>query len=99
MNEILILLIAISAGVLMGIFFYGGLRLTVKKSTAAGSPALLFLGSFVLRTAVVVTGFYLFIAHSSPGAWLACMAAFVIARIVITRQNVYKENKVMVKKN
>ncbi len=71
-------------GIALGIFFFGGLWWTVRKGTVAANPALWFFGSFMLRTSVVLYGFYLI----SAGDWqrlLAALAGFVLARIALTR--------------
>jgi F1F0 ATPase subunit 2 len=78
------------AGALLGIFFFGGLWWTIRKGLASRSPALWFLGSIVIRTAVVVAGFY----FVSGGAWdriLACLLGFIVARFVIIRRRRSRE--------
>ncbi len=84
MSEIGILVLAGGAGILLGVFFFGGLWWTVRRGLASKRPALWFLGSLLLRTAIVLTGIYLV----SGGRWdglLACLAGFVIARFIVTR--------------
>ena len=61
-NETVILVLAGSAGVLLGVFF----------------------GSLLLRTSIILGGFYVV----SGGHWdrlLACLLGFVIARFLVTR--------------
>jgi F1F0 ATPase subunit 2 len=80
----MIIAISISTGILLGTFFFGGLWLTVQKGMVAKNPALLFLTSFFIRTAVVLTGFYFIIR----GDWtniLFCLAGFLVARTVVTK--------------
>jgi F1F0 ATPase subunit 2 len=84
MNEVVHLILAVIAGGLLGAFFFGGLWWTVNRSMVSGQPAFLILGSFVLRTAVAVGGFYL----ALQGGWqslVACMAGFLVSRVVVTR--------------
>jgi F1F0 ATPase subunit 2 len=84
MNEPVILLLMGGAGVLLGVFFFGGLWWTVRRGLASKRPALWFLGSLLLRTGIVLAGIY----FVSGGRWdglLACLAGFVIARIIVTR--------------
>jgi len=84
MSEIGILVLAGGAGTLLGVFFFGGLWWTVRRGLAAKRPALWFLGSLLLRTAIVLAGIYLV----SGGRWdglLACLAGFVVARFIVTR--------------
>lgn len=83
MNEWLTLALAGMAGLLLGAIFFGGLWWTVRLGVASRRPALLFLGSLLLRTGVVVAGFYLV----GDGHWqrlLACVSGFVIARFIVT---------------
>ncbi len=84
MNEYLILLLMGGAGVLLGVFFFGGLWYTVRRGLASKRPGLWFLSSLLLRTGVVVAGIY----FASGGSWdrlLACLVGFVVARFFVTR--------------
>ena len=58
MNEPLMLVLAVVAGVLLGAIFFGGLWWTVRKGVSSTRPALWFLGSLLLRTGIVLAGFY-----------------------------------------
>ena len=49
MNNFLILVFALVAGLLLGAIFFGGLWWTVRKGVFSKSPALWFLGSMLLR--------------------------------------------------
>jgi F1F0 ATPase subunit 2 len=84
MNEWLTLALAGMAGLLLGAIFFGGLWWTVRLGVACRRPALLFLGSLLLRTVVVVAGFY-FVGDAHWQRLLACLFGFVIARIIVTR--------------
>ncbi len=77
------LVAAFVAGLALGFVFFGGLWLTVKQLATAKQPALLFVASFVLRTAAVVGGVYLV----GAGEWqriVACMAGFILMRALLT---------------
>ena len=83
MNDPLSLLLSFVAGLLFGVVFYGGLWWTIRKGLSSPRPALLFLGSAVLRMSVVMAGFY----FVSNGLWqrlLACLMGFIIARLAVT---------------
>lgn len=83
MNEPLTLVLAGMAGLLLGALFFGGLWWTVRKGLSSKQPVLWFLGSLLLRTGIVLAGFYLI----SGGRWerlLACLLGFVIARFIVT---------------
>ncbi len=84
MNEWLTLALAGMAGLLLGAIFFGGLWWTVRLGVASRRPALLFLGSLLLRTVVVVAGFY-FVGDGHWQRLLACLFGFVVARIIVTR--------------
>ena len=84
MNEIILIVAALFAGLLLGCFFFAGLWWTVRKGVAAKNPALWFAGSFVVRTAVVMAGFYLAARHGWLG-WLPAVLGFAIARLMVLR--------------
>lgn len=82
MIETLILLSAWAAGVLLGAVFFGGLWWTVRKGLSSKHPALLFLGSLLLRTSIAVTGLCLV----ASGHWerlLVCLLGFIMARHIV----------------
>lgn len=84
MNESVSLMDALIAGVLLGTMFFGGLWWTVRQGVSAKRPALWFLGSLVLRTGIVLAGFYIV----AGGHWerlLLCLLGFVIAHLIVTR--------------
>jgi len=84
MNDSLSLALALAAGILLGIFFFGGLWWTVRKGVSAKHPALWFMGSMLLRTCMVVLGFY-FILGDDWRKLLAGMLGFIIARLCVLR--------------
>ena len=82
MSNTLDLAPALVAGALLGAFFFGGLWWTVQKGVASESPAIWFLGSLLLRTGIILAGFYLV----SQGHWsklVACLLGFLIARVIV----------------
>ena len=83
-SEMIGLALALTVGVALGAFFFGGLWWTVRKGMACKHPAPLFLGSLLLRTFAVAFGFY----AVSVGHWerlAVCLLGFVVARVVVTR--------------
>lgn len=68
------------AGVGIGLFYFGGLWLTVRQLTKTKYPGLLFLGSFVGRTAVSLAGFYWAMANQWERAVLL-VVGFLLARL------------------
>ncbi len=83
MNLSMSLLLA-GGGVLLGLFYFGGLRWTVRKGLASNSSALWFSLSFLLRSGACLAGFYL-IGAGDAVRMLACLGGFVIARAVVLR--------------
>jgi F1F0 ATPase subunit 2 len=84
MNEPLCLAFALAAGMLLGTFFFGGLWWTVNKGVSSRRPALWFFGSMLLRTCIVVLGFY-FILGDDWKRLLAGLIGFIVARLIVTR--------------
>ena len=84
MNEPLGLALAAMAGLVLGAFFFVGLWWTVRKGVSSRQPALWFLGSFLLRTSIVVAGFYV-VSGRHGGRLLACVLGFLVARILVMR--------------
>jgi F1F0 ATPase subunit 2 len=84
MNEFMSLVFSLLAGGILGVFFFVGLWWTVRKLESTKQVALLFLGSMLLRTSVVILGFYFIVGDNWPRL-LAGLLGFVIARIIVTR--------------
>ncbi len=83
MTELPILVLSLLAGGLLGVMFFAGLWWTVRLGVLSPSPAIWFLASFFLRTALLLAGFYLV----GRGDWhrlLACLVGFVLARVSVT---------------
>jgi len=77
-----LLLLPLLEGVGLGGFYFLGLWWTVRRISVVRRPELWFVGSFVLRTAVVVTGFYWVMG----GQWqrlLACLVGFILVRLLL----------------
>jgi F1F0 ATPase subunit 2 len=82
MNETLTLTLAGLAGAALGAVFFGGLWWTVRRGVSSLYPALWFFGSGLLRTGIVVAGFYLV----GGGQWrrlVSALAGFLVARLVV----------------
>lgn len=84
MNESLKLVLAVVVGLTLGAIYFGGLWWTVRRAVSSSRSALWFAGSMLLRTGVVLAGFYL----ASGGQWqrlLGCLLGFVVARFFVMR--------------
>ena len=98
MNNVLFLVLALVAGLVLGAIFFGGLWWTVRKGVLSKSPAFWFIGSLLVRMSVVLAGFY----WVGRGDWLrlvACLLGFVIARFAVMRttRTIIEERHPMVK--
>jgi F1F0 ATPase subunit 2 len=78
------IVIALMSGLVLGMTFFGGLWLTVKKALGTTYAPLWFLGSSLVRTAIVLTGFY-FVAQGSLPRLLVSVAGFIAARFLVVR--------------
>lgn len=77
------LVLAAIAGGLLGAIFFGGLWWTVRKSLGSAQPALWLFASLLVRSGVVLAGFYV-VAGVDWQRWLACLAGFLVARLIVT---------------
>ena len=84
MIDLLSLVFALIAGIMLGAIFFGGLWWTVRKGVSAKHPAFWFFGSMLLRTCIVVLGFY-FILGGSWQRLLAGLLGFIVARLIVMR--------------
>jgi F1F0 ATPase subunit 2 len=72
------------AGVCIGMMFFAGLWWTVQRTATSKQPGILFAGSFLLRTALALGGFYLV----GKGSWprlVLCLVGFIVGRILVKR--------------
>lgn len=82
MNEWYILILVLTAGILLGILFFGGLWVTVKYGLVSRQPALWFAVSLLLRLATTLTVFYL-IAGTCWERFITMLSGFIIGRILV----------------
>ena len=83
MTDALMLILAWAVGGLLGAAFFGGLWWTTQRGLSSSRPALWFFGSLLVRTSIVLAGFYLV----GGGEWerlMLCLLGFVMARLVVT---------------
>src|SRR5271163_1526796 len=85
MSDTLALAMALFAGALLGVFFFGGLWWTVQKGVTSETPALWFLGSLLLRTSLILAAFY-FVSQGHWSRLVACLLGFVIARVIVVKR-------------
>jgi F1F0 ATPase subunit 2 len=83
MNEMLQLVMAGAAGLLLGAIFFGGLWWTIRKGVSSQRPVLWFFGSLLLRMSIALAGFY-FVGRGHWERLVACLVGFVMARLAVT---------------
>ena len=83
MTETASLVLALAAGGLLGAMFFGGLWWTIRRGLSSQHPALWFFSSLLLRTAILLAGFYV-MALDGWRTLLASLLGFVAARLVVT---------------
>lgn len=84
-SAVLDLAIAFLAGVGLGCVYFLGLWWTVRNLPFAHRPALLSLGSLILRMGLVLTGFY-FVMDGRWEMLLACLSGFIAVRGLLVRR-------------
>jgi F1F0 ATPase subunit 2 len=82
MNESLNLALSLASGIFLGIFYFGGLWLTLKRLSQSRQPALLALASFLMRSALCLVGFYLVAGHGLE-ALAFCLAGFIALKFAL----------------
>jgi len=76
------MLIAFIVGVLIGILFFGGLYLTVKKLMTIKYPALFMMLSLIVRLVILAGGLYLIMDGGMKNI-LSAMAGIILVRLVM----------------
>ena len=82
MREGLTWVAALLVGGVLGAFFFGLLRWTVRRALASAHPARWFAASMVLRLSVVLFGFYL-VGQGHWERFVLCVLGFVLAKFVL----------------
>lgn len=78
--EIWQIMVALATGSAAGMFYFGGLWLTVQRIATSDRPQRLLVVSFFLRLAFSLVAFYLLV----PWGWPALTTA--LAGLMVTRQ-------------
>jgi F1F0 ATPase subunit 2 len=85
MNEILVLALAMISGIVLGVFYFGGLWLTLLHLSRSRQPALLTVSSFLGRSAVCLFCFYL-VASNGWGGLVSSLAGFTLMKLALTHR-------------
>jgi len=92
-TNVLYLAMAFLVGMGTGIVYFGGLWWTVRQLPFVRQPALLTIGSFLVRTGISLTAFYL----ASEGHWeriLISLLGFIIIRGLLVRRIQYPSTRI-----
>jgi F1F0 ATPase subunit 2 len=92
MTELSLLALGLVFGAVLGIFYFGGLWLTLRHLPNSRQPALLTLGSFLGRSLVCLFGFYL-VSSSGLGVLIFGVVGFILAKVILINRLGYGEAK------
>lgn len=84
-DNFILLFLAFLWGTVLGLFYFGGLWLTLKTVLGKRRPGRWLAISVVARLAVVLSGFWI-ILRQGPTAFFLTLAGFFLVRIVLTRR-------------
>lgn len=73
------------AGIISGLYYFGGLWWTVQKVPTSSSPRILLAVSFIARLFPIVCVMY-FAARNNPGVFFTLLPGFFLIRMVMTRK-------------
>ena len=71
-------------GACLGLFYFGGLWMTLKTALGRRRPQYRMVGSWMVRLAVVLAGFWLVLRMNLP-LFFCTLAGFFIVRVVLIR--------------
>ena len=83
-NNLFLLLLASIGGGFLGVFYFAGLRWTLRKSIDSRSATLWFSLSFLLRSGVCIFGIY-WLGANDVLRILACLGGFIVARMIVLK--------------
>jgi len=85
MMSVFYLILSFFVGVALGLFYFGSLWFTLLYLSKTQRPVLVVVGSFFIRLAITLLGFYLIMG----GHWerlLIALGGFILTRIFLTRR-------------
>ena len=82
---------ALCWGLLLGLLYFGGLWLTIRRLTAVKYQTLWILGSFVSRNLLAAIGFYPVVLQGWQPT-LFCLLGFIVVRMTLSRRLKIKIN-------
>lgn len=85
-SEMIDWILAALAGAALGFVFFRALLATVERLVTSARPGALMVASLMLRTAIVLGGFYAIARLAGLGGLAAGLAGFVIVRTAMIRR-------------
>ena len=85
MIEFLTIAFSLVLGIGLGIFYFGGLWLTIRHLFSSKNPGTLILASFLGRSVAFLFGFYL-VAGIGLKGFAASLIGFTLTKIVLTHR-------------
>lgn len=82
MVELSMLAQSLAFGAGLGIFYFGGLWITLRHLPDSKQPALYTLGSFIGRSLICLLGFYLVLGSGLDGL-ISSIAGFILIKIIL----------------
>ena len=83
--DIVMYCVALISGVILSIFYFGGLYQTLKMAAGRKKIKSILLISFLIRTIVILAGFWLILKYDFY-SFIISFIAFIITRFIITRR-------------
>ncbi|WP_282143301.1 ATP synthase subunit I [Cellulophaga baltica] len=84
MSDLISILLGFFGGTAIGALFFGGLWFTTKKMLTSKWPALMYLGSLILRVGFTLLGFY-YIGQDNWKIILIGLLGFISMRFIVLR--------------
>jgi F1F0 ATPase subunit 2 len=79
------LVLALAAGMVIGLFYFGGLLWTLERLPQSKNPSLLMLSSFLFRTGAATVCFYIIMGNRWERV-VVSLLGFVVVRMVLVRR-------------
>jgi F1F0 ATPase subunit 2 len=86
MSELLPFIASFTAGTLLGLVFFWSLWATVQQLEGVRRPAVLMLGSLLLRFGLALAAFYFLARYAGWQHLLTAVAGFTLPRLVMVRR-------------
>jgi len=78
-------LVPFTAGMVLGVIHFAGLWVTLRRLPDLRRPFTVLIGSFLVRTALVMAGFFL-VLSGGLGELAAALAGFIAIREILRRR-------------